>query len=61
MHNKSNINCGSNKKNIILISTDYINNYEIYVTSKKKRKEKLSRIDYVTGHKQIRTIGHRHV
>ena len=27
----------------------------------KKRKEKLSRIDYVTGHKQIRTIGHRHV
>ena len=26
-----------------------------------KKKKKLSRIDYVTGHKQIRTIGHRHV
>ena len=39
MHNKSNINCGTNKKNIILISTDYINNYEIYVTSKKKKRK----------------------
>ena len=39
MHNKSNINCGSNKNNIILISTDYINNYEIYVTLKKKEKK----------------------
>ena len=39
MYNKSNINCGSNKNNIILISTDYIINYEIYVTSKKKKKK----------------------
>ena len=35
--------------------------YIVYDVTLKRKKKKLNRIDYVTGHKQIRTIGHRHV